>query len=116
LACPQAAPLSLVLILSVLAANVTVPVEEDWRADVLAVRASQRVAFEVQWSRQTPLPALTLLERRSDARGYAVRMVTSRWSPVVVLSDADLLAVWHVGRETAATIRGDLAARYQEEG
>jgi len=28
-------------------------VERDWRADVLAVRASQRVAFEVQWSRQT---------------------------------------------------------------
>jgi hypothetical protein len=28
-------------------------VEANWRADVLAVRAQQRIAFEVQWSRQT---------------------------------------------------------------
>jgi len=27
--------------------------EDDWRADVLADRSGQRVAFEVQWSRQT---------------------------------------------------------------
>ncbi len=33
---------------------------------------------------------------------------------VVVLSDADLLAVRHVGHETVATIRADLAARYSE--
>ena len=27
--------------------------EADWRADVLAVQGGKRIAFEVQWSRQT---------------------------------------------------------------
>jgi transcriptional regulator len=34
---------------------------------------------------------------------------------VATLSDADLLAVRHVGRETVAAIRADLAARYRAD-
>ncbi len=46
-------------------------VEEDWRADVLAVRGPQRVAFEVQWSRQTLAQTLVRQARyrRAGVRG-----------------------------------------------
>ncbi len=42
--------------------------EADWRADVLAVRGSIRLAFEVQWTRQS-LDAYRMRQRRYAAAG-----------------------------------------------
>lgn len=41
--------------------------ETDWRADVLAVKDEHRIAFEVQWSRQTLEETLLRQQRYKDA-------------------------------------------------
>ncbi len=47
--------------------------ERDWRADVLAERGGQRVAFEVQWSRQT------LAETEARQARYRAAAVRGCW-------------------------------------
>jgi competence CoiA-like predicted nuclease len=41
--------------------------ENDWRADVLAIKNENRIAFEVQWSRQTMEETLLRQQRYKDA-------------------------------------------------
>ena len=44
--------------------------ENDWRADILAIQGDSRVAFEVQWSRQT---LEEILQRQEAYRRHGVR-------------------------------------------
>lgn len=51
----------------------TTPEGEEWRADVMAVKGQVKIAFEVQWSRQTPEETC----RRQDR--YAAAGVRGLW-------------------------------------
>lgn len=51
----------------------TTPAGEEWRADVMAVKGKARIAFEVQWSRQSPE------ETRRRQERYAAAGVRGLW-------------------------------------